>query len=166
MPLTYEEVNECLKHIVPTEKERLIAGLIYTVSTTTAVILDITLLIVYFILWDQLKRTLIYKMTLSLTISSIINITVNFFTMIPCTLTGCEFYSTDTGMIAATLLETLGYYSTLLTNCVIAVERISLFFFKTVNSYITQHYKIVISVPWILGTSITVATTAMGCYKR
>uniref|UniRef100_A0A0N5AWL0 G_PROTEIN_RECEP_F1_2 domain-containing protein n=1 Tax=Syphacia muris TaxID=451379 RepID=A0A0N5AWL0_9BILA len=86
--------------------------------------------------------------------------------MIPCTFTLCEFYSTDTLMIGIAITETLGYYTTIATNCIIALERLSLFFCKPVNNFITNNYILIILLPWIWGCTIAISTTAMGCYKR
>ena len=160
------ELITCLREINLSTTERVVAGIVFTVATVAGLVINIMLLLTYHILWPNLKNTVSYHMTLSLAIASVALLTVNLYVQIPCTFTLCTFYYEDRTMIFVVWLESLASYTTTFTNCIIAVERISLFTSRIATDFISKYYRIVIILPWIFGFSVAITTTAIGCYRR
>ncbi|VDD94492.1 unnamed protein product [Enterobius vermicularis] len=139
-------------------------GLTLAIFTTIAFSMNILLLVV---LWQQKKKAqlLMYKKIQSLSVAQLLYISCNYPLMIPCTLTICSFYA-DWSMISIAWLNTMGYYVAITVNCLIGIERISLFILPNVHNYIEVYSVVFIMIPWVYGGLITLITTAMGCYKR
>ena len=159
------ETLECLRQLEPTNAQRLYFGILYTILTTAGMILNI--LLIRIILLQRLKTrgNVVYQLTISLNVSSIIYLVCNYPIMLVCTYTECSFYS-DILMIAVASLNTLGFYASFSTITYIAIERISMFLWKRMHDLIDKHVIVYIAIPWAVALFVTAATTGIGCYKR
>uniref|UniRef100_A0A0N5AFI3 G_PROTEIN_RECEP_F1_2 domain-containing protein n=1 Tax=Syphacia muris TaxID=451379 RepID=A0A0N5AFI3_9BILA len=164
---SFNDTLVCLRRMESDPSHHTLVGVFYTVLTTIAVILDLLLLIIYYKLWYKIGNAVIYRMSLSLAVSSIVEISVNFYYMIPCTFTSCTFYyHSDVLLIVLAVPETVGFYTSSFTNSMIAVERLALFFSKPVNLFIGKYHKILIAIPWIFGVTVAAVAALIGCHKR
>ena len=161
------DVDKCLQPMTNyTIAQRILAAGFISIMTFAGLTLNGLLLTIYYLSWSDIGNVVIYRMMLSLTLSGLVTIMVNIYTTLPCSFSFCSFYGVDALMITLSSPDTFGYYTTLFTNCIVAIERISLFTSKAVNHFIRKFHLLIISIPWLLGFAITVGTTSIGCYKR
>lgn len=160
----WEPIHYCLGKDERVDQYRLVFGIILAFLHAVSLCL-LTLLLAIFYKLGSKVRLLAYRLLLSLTCAHVIFVIAGFLTMVPCTLTACMFYS-DTVMISIAWTDTLGYYTALFVNCFIAVERISLFLSPRLHRGIERFAIWYMLAPWVAGVAVTVATTAIGCYKR
>ncbi|VDD86726.1 unnamed protein product [Enterobius vermicularis] len=61
--------------------------------------------------------------------------------------------------------HTLGYFSKITFNCLIAIERISMFLCKSFHHFVETHTLLYISIGWFVGVLTIISTTVIGCWK-
>ena len=160
----WEPIYHCLSKSHGVDSQRTFFGILLAMFTFVGICFLAILLLILYSLGSK-AHFLTYKLMISLTASQLVFLFAVCITMIPCTFTKCLFYS-DTAMISMAWMNTLGYYVSICTNGLIAVERISIFHFISFHQLIEIHYWIVVASAWLFGVFITAVTTAMGCFKR
>ncbi|VDD96069.1 unnamed protein product [Enterobius vermicularis] len=159
-----KSVRDCFVKAEGVDSYRLAHGLILSAATGIGIISCLLLLAVFYICRAQ-TRFSTFKLFLSLNIAAIVYHVAGCIVMLPCTFTDCQFYS-DNVIVSLAWLDTLGYYSSMFTNFLIAVERISMFHCTKLHQWIEDRRLLYISIAWMIGCAITVGTTSMKCFKR
>uniref|UniRef100_A0A0N5A2L1 G_PROTEIN_RECEP_F1_2 domain-containing protein n=1 Tax=Parastrongyloides trichosuri TaxID=131310 RepID=A0A0N5A2L1_PARTI len=85
--------------------------------------------------------------------------------MIPCTVSECEWLPNNVNIIISTL-NTIGYYTSLFNILLITIQRISLFYCKTVYNFLSKYARMFIIQPWIFGSLIVAISYYKECFKQ
>lgn len=163
MTVSYSDNDQCVTILYIHKEYRIM----FTVLCAIAILLSLFLLIVATLTLRIILRNSklpIYKLLIYLHFTQLFYLFPAITAMLPCTYCSCEFYST-TVLIILSLPDTFGFYTALFINCLIAVERISMFLLFSVHRFI-EHYTILYcSSAVVLGIAIVAITNAIGCYK-
>ena len=154
----------CFQKLPDVDSYRLFMGITVTVGTTVTILLNVILLLTFWII-GRTRTTVIYQLIQLLSVVQITYLICNYLVMIPCTFTDCYFYN-DTIITSLAWLNTFGYYTSLSINCFTAIERISLFWYPPLNHLIKCYTASYLFLPCCLGFLTTAGTTAIGCFKR
>lgn len=158
-----EDGYDCLPSLENIDAYRLATGIVFTVWSITA-LCSLLFLIFLLFLVSRRAQTPIFKLMNCLFASQVCFMFSYCVLMLPCTYTKCLFYSQTVNIILAAP-HTLGYYSKIAFNCLIAFERISMFLSKSVYHFIETHTLLYVSIGWFVGFFTIFITTVIGCYK-
>ena len=158
-----EHGYDCLPPLKNIESYRLVVGIVFTVWNILALFSLLLLVYLFFLLGKQIT-TPVYRLMNCLYISQVIFMFSYCAVMVPCTYSKCLFYSRTVNMLLS-MPHTLGYFSKITFNCLIAIERISMFLCKSFHHFVETHTLLYISIGWFVGVLTIISTTVIGCWK-
>uniref|UniRef100_A0A0N5AG56 G_PROTEIN_RECEP_F1_2 domain-containing protein n=1 Tax=Syphacia muris TaxID=451379 RepID=A0A0N5AG56_9BILA len=160
----FANIDGCLNVIPGISHYRVGFGIVFAAVIATALFLLILVTAILF-RFKHSKKQPIYGLLNLLNITQVIYLIPSVIVMLPCTFSSCPFYS-NPAIVLLSLPDTFGFYASSTLNCLIAIERISMFLFTPLHYFVERHTIAYGSISWIIGLLVMFLTTFIGCYKR
>ena len=153
---------DCLPPLTNIDAYRLIVAIFFTLWNTFGLF---SLLFLVFLLsrLDKRVNSAIYRLINCLHISQIIYMFSYCVVMLPCTYMDCSFYSRTVNILLSSL-HTFGYYARITFDCLIAIERLSMFLCQWLHHFVDTHTQCYISIAWFVAALAVFLTNVVGCH--
>ena len=159
----FDPDDKCVTKMENLDNYRTFFGIIYTLlavlSLACLIIVTVTLYVI-----NRTRKILAYVFINFLNITQLIYMLPTFVIVLPCTLTDCQYYTDRITMIFA-WPDTFGFYAGAGINCLIALERLSIFLLPSSHKVLEKYAKVWCSIPWLIGIAFLAFTNSITCHK-